>query len=118
MHSTAADLARSLISTAESSDTLSLCLADFDDALQRCETDAEREAVTIRTIRLYNRPSEEDYSLDYAPPRHRHHGQAVSISESIGFTPGPSLIIVPDPPKPCKRRQRGGKARRRANRTL
>ena len=58
MNATPQDLARSLIATSESTATLALCLADLDDSLRRCESDAERETLTRQTIRVYAGHSE------------------------------------------------------------
>jgi hypothetical protein len=46
-------LARSLIRTNESSDTILMCLADLDDALLRADDEFECQRAISRTIRLY-----------------------------------------------------------------
>ncbi len=50
-------LARSLILTDENEVSRALCLADFTEALDRCDTPAERADVALATIRLYSRRS-------------------------------------------------------------
>lgn len=52
----AEQLAHDLIVERESDDTRPLCLADFADALRRCDTPAERAVVAVATIRTYTRP--------------------------------------------------------------
>lgn len=46
-------LAFSLIATGENTDTVALCRDDFADALDRAETDAERDRLARDVIRLY-----------------------------------------------------------------
>ena len=46
-------LARSLIWTEENDQTRRLCLDDLNDALDRCTSNAERDAVAYQTMCLY-----------------------------------------------------------------